>query len=79
MAKFVFSGPVSSGTNSESRVVARPPKSIAIPGNFDSIELWGYGNRWGWQDDKTMPAIDVATLITDARGKEFRVPLTDIS
>lgn len=74
VAKFVFSGPVASGANRESRVVARPPKPIAIPGDFDSVDLWGYGNRWGWQEDKTTPAVDVAILIADAHGKEFRVP-----
>ncbi len=73
VAKFVFSGP-----NRQSRVIARPPKPILIPGAFDSIELWGYGNRWGWEEDKTTPAADVAVLILDARGKELRIPLTDI-
>ena len=73
VAKFVFSGP-----NPRSRVIARPPKPIPIPGTFDSIELWGYGNRWGWEDDKTTPAAYVAVLIRDARGKELRIPLTDI-
>jgi len=51
VAKFVYSG-----RKPGSRVVARPPKPIAIPEAFDSIELWGYGNRWGWEDDKTTPA-----------------------
>jgi hypothetical protein len=73
VGKFVFSGPTT-----ESRVVARPPQPIPIPGEFDSVELWGYGNRWGWEEDKTTPAADVAVLLTDARGKEFRIPLTDI-
>ncbi|MGC9998637.1 MAG: hypothetical protein ABSE21_00925 [Bryobacteraceae bacterium] len=73
VGKFVFSGP-----STESRVVARPPQPIPIPGEFDSVELWGYGNRWGWEEDKTTPAADVAVLLMDARGKEFRIPLTDI-
>ena len=73
VGKFVFSGPTT-----QSRVVARPPQPIPIPGEFDSVELWGYGNRWGWEEDKTTPAADVAVLLTDARGKEFRIPLTDI-
>ena len=74
VGKFVFSGPTK-----ESRVVARPPKPIGIPGDFDSVDLWGYGDRWGWEDDKTTPAVSVAALITDAHGKETRVPLVDVN
>lgn len=67
-----------SGAGDNSRVVARPPKPIPIPGRFDSIEFWGYGNRWGWVRDDTTPPIDVAILIRDARDKEFTVSMTDI-
>jgi hypothetical protein len=73
VAKFVFSG-----TGETSRVIARPPKPVPIPGRFDSAEFWGYGNRWGWVRDETTPPVDVAILIQDARGKEFTVSMTDI-
>ena len=73
VAKIVYSG-----VSPESRVIARPPQPISIPGWFDSIDLWGYGNRWEWVPDPTTPPADVAVLIQDARGKEFRVQLTDI-
>lgn len=73
VAKFVYSG-----TGQASRVVARPPKPVPIQGKFDSIDLWGYGNRWSYLDDKTTPPAEVAIWITDARGKEFRVELTSI-
>ncbi|MCX6621701.1 MAG: hypothetical protein NTY38_11625 [Acidobacteria bacterium] len=74
VAKFVFSG-----TPSGSRIVARPPKPLAIAGAFDSVDLWGYGNRWSWVEDTTTPAVKVAVLLVDARGKEFRVPLADVN
>ncbi|MCC6589329.1 MAG: hypothetical protein IT168_21705 [Bryobacterales bacterium] len=73
VAKFLYSG-----TSDASRVVARPPKPIPIPGAFDSIDLWGYGNRWSWVEDKTTPAAEIAVWLTDARGKEFRVELTSV-
>lgn len=73
VAKFIYSG-----TSDASRVVARPPKPIPISSEFDSIELWGYGNRWSWVQDPTTPPADVSILIQDARGKEFRIQLTDI-
>jgi len=74
VAKFVFSAPDKQG-----RVVARPPKPIAIPGDFDSVDMWGYGNRWGWDNDKTTPAVEVAILVTDAHGREQRVSLADVN
>jgi len=67
-----------SGKSPASRVIARPRQSIPIPGRFDSIDLWAYGNRWGWESDKSTPPAEVSILLTDARGKEFRVQLTDI-
>ncbi len=67
-----------SGSRPESRIVARPPKPIPIPERFDSIDVWGYGNRWAWVKDETTPPADVAILVTDAAGKEFRIQMTDI-
>jgi len=67
------------GTGEQSRVVARPPKPVPIPGAFDSVEMWGYGNRWGWEKDKETPALSIAVLIVDARGEEHRIPMADVN
>jgi hypothetical protein len=68
-----------SGTRPESRVIARPPKPIPIPERFESIEIWGYGNRWGSIKDDTTPPAGVSVLVLDARGKEFTIQLADIN
>ena len=73
VAKIVYSG-----AREQSRVIARPPQPIPIPGAFDSVDLWGYGNRWSWVPDPTTPPALVAILVQDARGKGFRIQLTDI-
>jgi hypothetical protein len=67
-----------SGGRAESRMIARPPQPVPIPGGFDSIDLWGYGNRWQWESDPTSPPAEVSILVQDARGKEFRIQLTEI-
>ncbi|HVN78473.1 MAG TPA: hypothetical protein VMW38_05700 [Terriglobia bacterium] len=67
-----------SGSKDQSRVVARPPRPVPVPGRFDCMEMWGYGNRWSWVEDPTTPPAEVSVLLTDAKGKEFRVQLTSI-
>jgi hypothetical protein len=67
-----------SGTGAQSHLIARPPQPITIPQQFDSIELWGYGNRWSYRHDATTPPANVSVLIVDAQGKEFTVELTAI-
>ena len=73
VAKIVYSG-----AREQSRVIARPPQPIPIPEVFDSVDLWGYGNRWSWVPDPTTPPAEVAVLVQDARGREFRIQLTDV-
>jgi hypothetical protein len=73
VAKFDFSG-----RRPQSRVIARPPKPVPIPGRFDSIDLWGFGYHWDWVKDETSPPVDVSILVTDANGKEFQIQMTSV-
>jgi hypothetical protein len=73
VAKFDFSG-----THAKSRVIARPPKPVPIPGRFDSIDLWGYGYRWSWVKDETSPPVDVSVLLTDANAKEIQIQIASV-
>jgi len=73
VAKFEYSG-----TGERSRLIARPPQAIPIPGDFDSVDLWGFGNRWSWAPDPTTPPVQIAVLVQDAKGKEFRIQLADV-
>lgn len=73
VAKFDFAG-----TRPGSRVIARPPKPVPIPGRFDSIDLWGYGYHWDWVTDASSPPVDVSVLVTDANGKEFQIQLAPV-
>jgi hypothetical protein len=66
------------GTTEESRLVMRPPEPVPIPGRFDSIEMWAFGNRWRWNPDPTTPAAEIAVLLMDATGEEVRVQVSDI-
>jgi hypothetical protein len=72
VAKFLFTG-----TGEKSRVIARPPKPVPIPGSFDVIDLWGYGSRWF--NDPAHPIVSLAILLEDARGNEFRIGITEVT
>ena len=72
-----------SGTREGGRLVARPPKPIAIPGRFDAVDLWVFGDRMRRAPTGTTIAagddvVRLAVLVRDARGTEFRIPLTDM-
>jgi hypothetical protein len=69
---------VYSGGRPGSRVVARPPKPVPIPGRFDAIDLWGYGDRRRYSSAQGGTGVMIAILVTDARGKEFRFEITDV-
>jgi hypothetical protein len=53
----------------------RPPQPMPIPGEFDALSCWVYGNNWAWVADKTTPQVAVRILLRSADGKEIGVPL----
>ncbi|HSB14174.1 MAG TPA: hypothetical protein VLE22_06920 [Bryobacteraceae bacterium] len=73
VGKFLYSG-----SRPGSRIVARPPKPIPIPGKFDSIDIWGYGHRWGRRVEQVTPRVDISVWLVDARGKEFKFFMNDV-
>lgn len=60
-------------TKLQCRVIARPPQPIPIPGRFDSIDLWGYGDHMFYLKDPSSPSVDISVLILDAQEEEFTV------
>jgi hypothetical protein len=58
--------------------VARPPKPVPIPGKFDAIDMWGYGDRRRYSSAQGGTGVMIAILVADARGKEFRFEITDV-
>ena len=64
------------GTSGALRIV--PPAPVPIPGPFDSVMLWIYGNNWEWVPDPETPPVDVSVLLLDGAGEEVEVPLTRV-
>lgn len=68
-----------SGTSPNSRFVIKPPQPIPIKDNFDCINLWVYGNNWGWEPlDKNNPRVEIAIHFVDSTGKLFRIYLWNV-
>jgi len=66
------------GTSKESRIVISPPVAVRVSDPFDCVNLWCYGNNWGWVTDPSTPQVELALLIEDSAGEVFRVPLTKV-
>ncbi|MCW5980750.1 MAG: hypothetical protein KIT09_21900 [Bryobacteraceae bacterium] len=66
-----------SSNTDKSRVIARPPKPIPIPGRFDSVEMWGYADRRRQRTGPGTPT-HITVLVRDAAGAEHRFPISDV-
>lgn len=62
------------GTGAAPKVVVRPPAPIAAQGPIDCVNLWLYGNNWGWAPDPTTPQIQV-TVVLQGSGEPVRIGL----
>ncbi len=52
-----------------------PPQPILIPGSFDCVSCWIYGNNWGYSRDPSTPPVTVFAVFEDRNGEEFSVLL----
>ncbi|MBN1422046.1 MAG: hypothetical protein JXP34_24955 [Planctomycetes bacterium] len=73
VAKLVYRG-----ESDRSRVRIRVPSPISIPRPFDSIDLWCYGNNWGWVPDATTPQVRLFAILRSGDGREIDVLLTNV-
>jgi hypothetical protein len=67
-----------SGKSQESKLIISPPSPINVPDTFDCIDLWCYGNNWGWVPDPSTPQVNLAIRINDSEGQSYRIPLTNV-
>jgi len=66
------------GASKESKLILSPPSPISISGNFDCVNLWCYGNNWGWVPDPSTPQVNLAVYLKDSQDQLHRVPLTNV-
>jgi len=60
------------------KVVVRPPRPVPVPAPLDSINLWVYGNNWGWQPDPGTPPVEITVLLQSRSGQSVPVQLGSV-
>ena len=63
------------GKGGSPSLLVRPQEPILIPEPWDAVNLWTYGNTWGWAPDPTTPPLHVSVVLRDAGGWQFEMPL----
>ena len=66
------------GTDESSTVILRPPAPLPIARQFDCVNLWLYGNNWGYSPDPKTPQVQVFLLVTDEAGQEHDIWLSQV-
>lgn len=66
------------GAGARPRVVLRPPAPLACPADFETVNLWVWGNNWGWAPSPKTPRVHLTALFLDPAGREFGVPLGSV-
>ncbi len=51
------------GLGSGPVVTLSPPQPISLSPPFDCVNLWVYGNNWGWAPDRLTPQVEIRVLL----------------
>ncbi|MCS6831735.1 MAG: hypothetical protein NZ749_13970, partial [bacterium] len=55
-------------SQSQPRIMLIPPAPVPLPSDADSVEMWVYGNRWGWENPPDTPAVQITVVVRDNAG-----------
>ena len=59
-------------------VVLEPPQAVPVPADARAVELWCYGNNWGWVPDPKTPRVNVSLLLRGSDKKIYRELVTQV-
>ncbi len=65
-------------TGAQPKVTFTPPQPIVIPGSFDCVNLWVYGNNWSWAPDRSTPPVTIRVILRSATGTTVPVTLGSV-
>jgi hypothetical protein len=65
-------------TDPRPRILLVPPAPIPLPAGADSVDMWVYGNRWGWVNPPDTPPVRIELHLRNAMDRTFKVDLDDV-
>ncbi len=68
VARITYSGETKNG-----RVEISPPEPVEIPGEFNAVNLWLYGDNWAWVHYPSLTRASLFVRILDAGGEMHEV------
>ena len=66
------------GSSIESGVVLLPPAPVPIPGHYNAVTLWVYGNNWAWEPDPKTPQVDIRLMLQDRDGGDISLEMDKV-
>ena len=63
------------GTGDRPVITIAPPQAVPVPGPFDCVNLWVYGNNWAWVPDRSTPQVEIRVLLQSVDGTTVPVVL----
>ncbi len=68
VAKVTYSGETKSG-----RIEISPPNPIEVPHEFNAVNLWLYGDNWGWVHYPALTRASLFIRILDSQGETHEI------
>ncbi|MDW8105316.1 MAG: hypothetical protein RMK92_09930, partial [Armatimonadota bacterium] len=65
-------------SQSQPRIMLIPPAPVPLPSDADSVEMWVYGNRWGWENPPDTPAVQITVVVRDSAGTEHPIFVSSV-
>ncbi len=60
------------------RILLVPPQPIPLSEGADSVDIWLYGNRWGWENPPGTPPVRIALHLRDGAGNAHELHVDDV-
>jgi len=55
-----------------------PPQPVTVPADANAVDVWVYGNRWGWENPPDTPPVRLVLHLRDAHGKTSEVRVGEV-
>ena len=61
------------GSSKRAEITLRPDQPVRLTMPLNCLNLWVYGNNWGWHPDPTTPQVEIRVLLESENGRQVPV------